>query len=775
MTKYVGEWIRRREDLRLITGRGKYTDDVRIPGLLHCKILRSPYAHAKIKSINTSQAEKLNGVRAVLTGKEAMLISKPWKAHGLPGATEFNHALAIDRVIFAGQGVAAVAALDRGTAEDALDKIDVDYEVLTPILEPEDALRPNAAKIHEEMVETEGNISYKYKLSAGDVAKAFAEADVTLSHKFDTNTQHVAPLEPTSCVASYDPSSSTLTVWMTGQGLFWSRASFATALGLPENRVRVIIQDVGGSFGSKSGVYPHYIAAALLSRKTGLPVKVTSDRREDMQATGHRYRHIRYSEIAAKNDGKLIGWREKVIVDTGAFFGTGATQLVKGSLELPGPYKIENVFIEGMCVYTNKTQGTSNRGFGHPQATFARERMIDMLSNKLGIDPYELRLRNLITEKDVPYRSCTGVLWDTPNFIPTLKMVANAINYDRRKAKGNDGIGVGFAISTKNTSGYLMTTPADYDSVMLRIEPDGSITLFTGAVPHGQGHETILSQLVAEGFGVDPYVVRVIHGDSEKVPFSFGTHASRTVATTAPATRLAVERLRDKMITMAAKKLGVETSRVELSEATFKDKINPKNVASFMDIVRMAYRNPDLLPTGMDHGLTIIATYETPLKEWFDENGRSQVAPTYDMSAHAVVVRVDRETGQVSVLDYAVAHDCGVAINPMIVEGQVHGGFAHGVGMGLYQEMIWDTEGQLLTSTFMDYQIPTSLEIPTPKVFHIESVSSILGGHRGVGEQGTIGPPAALANAVADAIAGEIDVLPLSPERVFKRANARAT
>ncbi|MBI4257474.1 MAG: xanthine dehydrogenase family protein [Thaumarchaeota archaeon] len=767
MPKYIGVSVKRVEDRRFIRGGGQYVDDVELPGMLYGRALRSPYASAKIKSIDTSEAEKSPGVVAVLTGQQAKKFSKPWR-HYLSPIPEYVYAFGVDRVKYVGQEVAAVAATDPGIAEDALDLINVEYEPLPVVVDPEEAMKDDAPLIHSDIPGIKNNIAYHYKLKAGDIERAFREADLVVKDRLSTGTSHSTPIEPIACVSSCDHVNNNVTVWVGTQAPLRMRSVLSETLGMRENRIRVIAPDIGGGFGVKVEAYPSYVVATMLSYKTGRPVKITLDRREDFLCTGHRHMNIRYPEVAVKKDGKILGWKEKVVVDVGHIVASGVSTVSKSCLIIPGAYKIDNVLIDAYCVWTNKGQCSANRGFGHPQSIFARERMMDLVAKELKIDPLELRLKNIVKPEDIPYESSSGPVFDTPNFEACLREAAKAIGWEEFRRKRQPNVGMGIAFMQKNNGGYQIGKTTDADSVSVRVEPSGTVTVFSSSVPQGQSHQTTMAQVAAEELGLDMDDIAVITGDTDKCPFGLGTWGSRTPLVTMGALYMAARRIRDKMIKIAAHNLDARPEDMVCGDGVFYVKNDHNRSLKFKEVANMAYKEPRKLPEGMEPTLSAEAAYDPPGKTPFDENGRSQVAATYDIAAHAAMVRVDPETGQVEILKYVVAHDGGIEINPMLVDGQIHGAVAHGIGIAFYEDLQWDQDGQLINPTFMDFHIPTSVEVP-PDVGSIPIESfcpASPGGHRGMGESGTIAAPATLAAAVSDALGIRVKELPMTPERL---------
>lgn len=744
--------------------------------MLYAKVLRSTYSHARIKHIDVSKALELPGVMAILTGADAMDIVRPCyvKLEAGSGVREPLFPLAVTTVNFVGHEIAAVAATDEATAEDALDLIEVEYEPLEAIIDPESALRPDSPLARDDIKGLSSNVSFEYKLEAGDANSAFNNADVIVEEKFETGRQHLAPMEPSAVVASYDLAQDSLSVWPTNQMPFYLRANLAEAFGIPESKVRVIIPDVGGGFGARVCSYSHYFIPGMLSKVTGAPVKLVLDRREDLLATGHRNGCVATFSLALQKDGKMIGLRGKIIWDTGAWHGVSSGSLSKGMLQMAGPYKIENVLLEGYCVYTNKALSDASRGFGQPQTVFIRERLIDMAAKKLGMDPLDLRLRNVIQPDEIPYRSSTGPLYDSPYFSDCLKLAAEAVNLRKIRTEKAPNIGFGIALYQKNNSGYQShgygsQNLADFDSIRLQIEPDGSATVFAGATPQGQGHQTFMAQIVADELGIDPNKVTVIHGDTERCPWGMGTFASRTAFITGGALHLACGKIKRRIRSVVASVLKAREEDIVLSNGNWYVKGFPSTSMKLEEIASLVYMRSPKLPPGIEPTLSESATYDPPGKTPFDTHGRSQIASSYDIGAYAVVVRVDPETGEFKVLDQALAYDNGKVINPMIVEGQHHGSLAHGLGMAMFESLEWDPQGQPLNPTFVDFLATTAMDLPWDvKLTRLESHPiNQEWGYRGVGESGNIPSPAAIANAISDALHSDVNKIPITPESVY--------
>lgn len=774
MVKTIGEPIKRVEDKQLISGHGKYLDDLRLTGTLHCRILRSSQPHAKIKRIDVSRAKNLPGVLAVITGADALAISKPCYTPLHGNVREPVYPMAIEKVNYVGQEIAAVAAINRSIAEDALDLIDVDYESLDPVLDVEEAIKPTSPLVRPDIDGITNNVSFEYKLEAGNISDAFNRADLVVEGNFELGNQHMAPLEPSGVLASYDQYGEYLTIWCTHQAPFLLRRNLSQFLQLPENKIRVIVPDMGGSFGTRALPYSHFIVACLLSKITGHPAKIVLDRREDLLATGHRNGCKAHLSLALSENGKMLGLSGRILWDTGAAHGHSSGSLSKGMLQMAGPYKIENVLLEGYCVYTNKALTDASRGFGQPQAVFIRERLIDIAAKKMKIDPLELRLRNVIQPEDVPYVSSTGPLFDSPNFVAALKLAAEKVGWSGILRNRPVNVGLGIALYQKNNSGYQShgygaQNLADYDTVRIEIQPDSSVDVYTGAQASGQGHRTFMAQIVSEELGIDMNQISVIYGDTERTPYGMGSFASRTAVISGGAVHLCCRKIKEKVKKVGAHLLGTTEDKVEFGEGSVFLKGLPKSNISLGDIIRILYTNPWRLPKDVEPILSETATYDPPGKMPFDIKGRSQIASTYDIGAYAVVIQVDPETGNLQILNQSLAYDCGRVINPMIVEGQHHGALLHGIAMAAYESLEWNEEGQPLNPTFMDFLTPTAIDVRVPT--NLEKLESKPiyqeWGYRGVGESGTIAPAAAVANAVSDAVGRDFDYAPIAPEEIL--------
>lgn len=771
----IGARVRRKEDPRLLTGRAQFVDDVVLPGMLEAAVLRSPHPHARILGIDVRAALELPGVFAVLTGEDvraACATPQPvvWRMIPDQRMTD-QYALAVDKVRYVGQAVAVVAAVDRYVAEDALGLIDVEYEVLEPVVTLDDALAEGAPLLYEDWPD---NVSCRQTIPKGDAAAAFAEADVVVTETLTYGRQMGTPLETRGAVMSWDPFTDQLEGWMSTQSPNLTRDLLGEVLGLPVDHIRVRTPHVGGGFGNKFDFYGEEVLAALLSKRTGRPVKVIEDRLESFVANAHsREQRIEVS-VAAKSDGTIIGMRGTVWAVLGGQLATvGIGPCWLSMALMAGPYDIPNVEATVVGVVTNRSPYGSYRGWGQPKANFAHERIIDKLAHELGMPANEVRRRNLIAPDKFPYPSQV-FFYDSGNYAECLDMAEQAVA-DRGWAKRRDaaaeegrslGIGYSFHIEISALGPSKIMNQAglqhsSFDEEVVRIDSAGGVTVRTGLSAMGQGIETALAQVAAQTLGVPLDTVKVLHGDTETNPFTgYGTGASRGAALGGGALLRASSRLRDKVLRIAAHMLEADAEDLEITDGVVAVKGAPGGPSVTMrQIGDAAYRRLDgKLPDGED-----------PTLEERDVLDPDNVAFSYGTTA--VLAEVDRETGRVELLDYLLVHDCGTVINPMIVDGQIHGGATQGIGGALFEEIVYSPEGQPLTTTFMDYLIPTASEIPTFETLHMTTTADhIPGGFKGMGEAGTIGAASAITAAVEDALP-ELDLrltrLPVTPPRLL--------
>ena len=757
-----GKKIRRREDPRLLTGTATYVDDIKMPGMHHACVVRSPHAAARIKSLNVKPALARPGVAAVFTGADVKDLGPIPCGASLPGLrTPHHHILAQDRVYLVGHPVAVVVATDRYIAADAVDLIEVDYEVLPAVSDPEKALAPGAPAVHPQWPD---NTAFTFHQEGGDITSAFAQADVVVKQRITSQRLIPTSMETRGVVADWHAGDKSLTLWSSTQIPHLLRTLLAGILGMPENHLRVITPEVGGGFGSKLNVYAEEALMAFVSMRIGKPVKWVESRRENFLCTIHGRGHVDYFELAARRDGTMLGLRLKLIQDLGAYHQLLTPAIPTLSvLMMPGLYKFKNISADIVGVFTNCTPTDAYRGAGRPEATHGIERMVDILAAELKMDPAELRRKNFVGKDEFPFQTATGLAYDSGNYALPLDTALAEIDYpalrrEQQQARASGKL-MGIGLSTYGeicAIGPSPATPAGgWESATVKIEPSGKITVMTGASPHGQGEETTFAQIVADELGVDIDDVVVLHGDTAVVQYGIGTFGSRGTAIGGTALYYALQELKGKV-----KKFGamlLECDDVALAGGKCVDERSGKSVP-FAQVAAASYRAMKL-PPNTQPGL--VATYF-----WEPPNF------TFPFGAHVVITDVDRETGQVSIRRYVAVDDCGKIINPLIVAGQVHGGVAQGLGQALWEQAVYDENGQLLSGELTDYALPRAHMMPWIESSHTETPSPVNPlGVKGVGEAGTIGCSPAVVNSVVDALSHlgvrHID-MPLTPEKVWK-------
>jgi len=746
----IGHSVKRKEDERFIRGKGNYVDDVKLPGMLHMELLRSPFAHARIASIDTSAAEALPGVVAVVTGETMAAHDLAWMPT-LSGDTQA--VLATDKVRFQGQEVAAVVAEDPYVAKDALELIDVDYEPLPVVTSPQQALASGAPLIRDDKEGQESNSIYHWE--AGDreaTERAFSEADRVVTLDTHYPRCHPSPLECCGCVADVNPVSGKATIYMTSQAPHAHRTLFAMVAGLPEHQIRIISPDIGGGFGNKVPIYPGYVVATAASLLIGKPVKWMEDRTGNLISTGYARDYHMHGELALAED-RMVGLRVKLYSDNGAFYADAQPSKFKAGLFhiVTGSYDIPAAHVEAEGAYTNKAPGgvAYRCSFRVTEASYLIERLVQTASYELGIDPAELRSRNFIRAEQFPYTSATGWLYDSGDYERALRLALEKLGYEDLRREQEQArtegrlIGVGVASFTEVVGAgrgkdYDIAGLRMFDSAELRVHPTGKAVLKLGVKSQGQGHETTFAQIVAEELGISPGDVDVQEGDTDHTPYGLGTYASRSTPTGGAATAVIARKLRDKAREIAAHQLEAAPDDLEWEPGRFYVKGSPDKGRTIQELALAAYSD---LPEGMEPGLEGVHYYDPPNM-------------TFPFGTYAVVVEVDRGTGEWKVLRVVAVDDCGVRINPMIVEGQIMGGLAEGFGIAAMELITFDEEGNCIGSNFMDYLLPTSWDTPpfelgetvTPSPHHPF-------GAKGVGESATVGSPAAYVNAVVDALA----------------------
>jgi carbon-monoxide dehydrogenase large subunit len=762
----VGAKVKRREDPRLISGLAHYVDDINLPNTLHVAILRSPYAHARIKAIQTDAALRHPGVVAVITGDDIrdQVGQVPVASQNPTLRIPKHYVLAVEKVCFVGEGVVAVAAEGRYTARDALDLIRVDYEPLPVVSDPEKALAPSAPVIHSEWPD---NVAFRWALKQGNLAKAFKEAQRVVRQR--VVHQRLAPiaLEPRGVIAQYLRGEKELTVWSSTQIPHLLKTQLSLMLKLPENRVRVIAPEVGGGFGSKLNVYAEEGLMGYLATRLNRPVKWIEGRRENIQATIHGRGQVGEVEVAVKKDGTIVGLQYKVIADIGAYhqlLTPGIPPLT--GLMLSGSYKIPALGIEVTGVFTNKMATDAYRGAGRPEATYVVERMMDRVAQEMGMDPVQIREKNFPKPKEFPFKTATGLAYDSGNYQAALDKALKLAGYEKlrreQKRLRSHGRYLGIGLSTYVeicAMGPSAAMPAggwEYGTV--RVEPTGKVTVLTGASPHGQGQETSFAQIVADELGIDLDDITVVHGDTAIVPSGIGTFGSRATAVGGTAVFQAAEKVKEKAREIAAHLLEVDPEDLVLADGRFSVKGVPKKGLPIQQIALEAHIAKNL-PKKMEPGLSATAVFEPSNF-------------TFPFGTHICVVEVDPKTGGVEIKKYVAVDDCGKVINPLLVDGQIQGGIAQGLGQALFEEVIYDENGQLLTGSLMDYALPRAQDLPRLELARTETPTPVNPlGVKGVGEAGTIGSTPAVVNAVIDALAPfgvtHID-MPLKAEKIWR-------
>jgi aerobic carbon-monoxide dehydrogenase large subunit len=746
----LGHSVKRKEDERFIRGKGNYIDDVTLPGMLHLELLRSPFAHARIVSVDTSRAEALPGVVAVVTGELMAQHNLAWMPT-LSGDTQA--VLATDKVRFQGQEVAAVVAESAYVAKDALELIDVEYEPLPALTTPQQALEDDAPLIRDDKEGQASNLIYDWE--AGDkeaTDRAFAEADQVVELDTFYPRCHPSPLECCGCVADVNPATGKATIYMTSQAPHAIRTLFALVAGLPEQNIRVISPDIGGGFGNKVPIYPGYVVATAASLLLGKPVKWIEDRTGNLISTGFARDYHMHGELAVK-DGKITGLRTSLVADEGAFFADAQPSKFKIGLFhiVTGSYDIPAAHVAGHGAYTNKAPGgvAYRCSFRVTEASYLIERLVDVAAHELGVDPAEFRVQNFIKPDQFPYESATGFVYDSGDYEKALRLALEKLGYDelrREQAEAREQgrlIGIGLASFTEVVGAghgkeYDIAGLRMFDSAELRVHPTGKAILKLGVKSQGQGHETTFAQIVAEELGIPYEDIEVQEGDTDNTPYGLGTYASRSTPVAGAATAVISRKLRDKARTIAAHLLEASEDDLEWEEDRFSVKGAPDRAKTIQEIAFAAYTD---LPDGVEAGLEGVHYYDPPNM-------------TFPFGTYAVVVEVDRGTGAWKVQRVVAVDDCGVRINPMIVEGQIMGGLTEGFAIAAMELITFDEDGNCIGSNFTDYLLPTSWETPafelgetvTPSPHHPI-------GAKGVGESATVGSPAAYVNAVVDALA----------------------
>ena len=775
LPKLIGERVKRREDPRLIQGLGTYVDDIKLTGMRHIAFKRSDIAHGTIRSIDTSAAEKMDGVEAIFTGADIAKILAPMPI-GTPFPSPPHHAVAVDVVRYAGEPVALVVASDRYAARDAADAIAVSYDPLPVVVDPEAAMTGTPTVIHKDFP---NNLAVALVPSGTGVAadlssvdntaidKAFADAEVVISQRMMNHRLVPNAMEPRGVVAQWEPGKETMTIWSSTQNPHILKTMIAAMNGLGQHQVRAIAPEVGGGFGAKINIYAEEYVCSVVSKKLGIPVKWVEDRSEAFVATTHGRDIIAYVDVAARRDGKVIGLKMRLIADIGAYnmLLTAAIPTLT-MLMANATYDIPAVRTTLTEVFTNKTPTDAYRGAGRPEATYFVERAIDMLARELNMDPAEVRRKNFIQPAQFPYQTQMGAVYDSGDYDKALTAALKAANWDGLKAERDrarkDGrlVGLGLAMYVEvcglGPSSSLPTGGWEHGQVT--IERDGRITATTGASPHGQGNETTFAQMLADQFSIPFEHVTILHGDTGIVKQGIGTFGSRSQAVAGTALHLAGVKVRKKMAQFAAAMLEASEDDIVFENGMVGVKGAPAKAKPFAAIAAYAYV-PVPLPPGLEPGLSDEAFFE-PANN------------TYPFGCHISMIEIDRETGEPKLLKLVAVDDAGNLINPLIVEGQIHGGLAQGIGQAMIEEAVYNDQGQLLTGSFMDYAMPRAIDFPR---FELSATVTPTPcnpfGAKGVGEAGTLGSTPCIVNAAVDALSAygvkHVDMM-LRPEKLWR-------
>ena len=789
--KWVGQALERVEDHRLLTKGGHFIDDLTLPGVAHAAYLRSPHARAKIRHIDVSRALQHPGVYAVITGEDVAQSTRPQRGRvPLPNSPRV-YAVAYEQVRYVGEPVVGIAAIDRATAEDAADLVHVEYEPLPPVVDPEQALEPDAPLVFEEIG---SNILWHDTFPYGEVETAFAHADLVVDERVTIHRYCSTPLETFGVMVQYEPAAHSFTIWGHTQQPAQDLHVVAAAFGVSPGQIRLIVPPMGGSFGNK--VRPLFIiAAALLARKAGRPVKWIEDRRESLLALGHAADGIMDMSAAVKADGTVLAIKFRNIENEGAGIDFAGRHNLLMLSNIANCYRLQAISYEGYSVVTNRCPVVANRGIGKPFMCFAVERMMDAVARALNQDRAEIRFRNFIQPDEFPYDTPSGQTYDSGDYPEMLRKALALADYDslrREQAQGRKegrllGIGIATAVEPGGSNlayGMLISGPSQLlsgqgEAARVRLETDGTATVFTGGLDSGQGHATALAQIVADEIGLNVRQVRVATTfDSASHPYvmTSGVYSNKFHGHDTVAAIGAARKVREKLLKRAAAQLEANADDLELGDGRISVRGAPDKGVTIAQVASRAYWSlADEQPDG-EPGLEALYYYSNPLAKRPDDKKRVRVQLGFASAAHVAVVEVDPETFEIKILRYLVIHDCGRQINPGIVEEQVHNAIAHSIAAALFEEFVYDEDGQLLTTSFMNYLKPTAADLPTIEVDRLETPSPLtLLGTKGVGEGGAVVAPAAVASAVEDALAPlgiRIAALPIVPSRLWAVAAA---
>jgi aerobic carbon-monoxide dehydrogenase large subunit len=778
--RHIGRSLLRREDRRLLTGRGQFIADLELPRMLHAAFVRSPVAHARIRSVDISAAAAAPGVALALGGPELAKLLPPlpdtqlalpskWTSHV---QHEFHNpqqpGLAHDKVRHVGEAIAVIVAESRYAAEDAAALVNLDLEELPAVISVEASLEDGAPLIHEHL---QTNLFGAFSIAKGDVDGVLAGAPHRMQRRLYHHRYAAMPIECRGVAALYDPRTDAITIWSATQVVHWVRREVAAILGLPEARVRCLALDVGGGFGVKGHVYPEDLVIPFLARRLSRPVRWIEDRHEHLLCSAHSRDQLHDVEVGFDDDGRILALRDHFIVDCGAWNPIGGGVPYNTAAHLTGPYEINHLAVSARTAATNKVPNTAYRGAGRPEAVFVMERLVDLVARELGIEPAEVRRRNMIRPEEMPYRA--GILYrdgepivyDSGDYPGGLQQAVEAVGgvevfrrHQREMRREGRYLGLGIGCYVEGTG------VGPFEGATVRIDPSGKVYVSSGASSQGQGMETIFAQVVADTWKVDPDDVVISLADTATIPAGSGTFASRSTVTLSAAIHHASEGLRDKAFAIAANLLECAPADLELREGGVGVVGVPGATVSLLRLAHAARPGWDHgRPQGIAAGLEETHYWEPPTVTW-------------SYAAHAAIVEVDPQTGWVAIDRYAIAHDCGVVVNPLLVEGQIAGGTAQGIGGALLEELVYDSEGQLLSGSLAEYLVPTASDIPNLQMVHQHTPSPLNPlGVKGVGEGGAVAPPAAIANAICDALSPfgvEFNRTPITPEQIVKAVRA---
>ena len=778
-SRIFGSGIKRREDPRLLTGQARYTDDFVLPNMGHMAVVRSPYAHARIKAVRTKKAAAMEGVLGVFTGPEMKAagfgsIPCAWVVPGSDTKTPPYPPLALDVVRYVGNAVAMVVATDRYLARDAADAVEVDYEPLPAVVGAARAVEKGKPQLHADVP---NNLCFKWTVNGGDVDAAFRSADVVVKERIVNQRLIPNAMEPRAALADYRSATSEVTLWVTTQNPHIVRFLLSLDTGIAEQRIRVIAPEVGGGFGSKIPHYPEDAMVVFASKMLGRPVKWTETRSENYRGTIHGRDHIQDVELAATKDGKILGLRATVWANLGAYLSTASTGIptILHGLMLSGVYQIPNIREVVHGVFTNTTPTDAYRGAGRPEATFMVERLVDLLAQKIKMDPAELRKKNFIPPFTQGHTVVTGITYDTGNYAGAFDKALKMADYAGLRKKQADGrkkgehLGVGICtyaeicgLGPSQVAGAVGFGGGLWESAIVRFHPSGKVNVMVGISPHGQGEETTFAQIVASELGVAVDDVEISHGDTERTPMGWGSYGSRSTPVGSGALMGAIAKIKEKAKIVTAHLLEAAVEDIDYADGKFFVKGSPGKFKTIQDVALMANVAWNY-PKGLEPGLEASAFFDPPNF-------------VYPFGAHIAVVKVDTDTGEVRLQKYVAVDDCGRVINPVIVAGQIHGGVVQGIGQALWEGAVYDENGQLLTGSMMDYALPKADFFPDFELGMTETPTTVNPlGVKGIGETGTIAATPAVYNAVLDALApfgvAKID-MPLTPERVWRAIQA---